>query len=95
MIQIPLSQIGNVLDFHTAVTKHRDALEAHQMGEAGKPAPAAPGIVESVIARVADKGPVAYRKPDRFVILPYQIIDDTPLTPEAQKAIETLRETIQ
>jgi hypothetical protein len=47
-----------------------------------------------VIKRVPQDGPVATRGPDRFVIQPYTIIDDTPRTPEQQRAIDTLRDTI-
>jgi hypothetical protein len=48
-----------------------------------------------VVARVPQDGPVATRGPDRFVALPYQIVDDTPKTPEQQAAIDLLRETIK
>jgi hypothetical protein len=34
-------------------------------------------------------------KPDDFIVLPFEIIDDTPKTPEQQKAIDVLRETIK
>jgi hypothetical protein len=32
--------------------------------------------------------------PDAFEILPYEILDDTPLTPEADQALRVLRETL-
>jgi hypothetical protein len=64
------------------------------MGPAGKPAPRASELIESVIATQPQDGPVATRGPDRFVALPYEIVDDSPKTPEQQKAISVLRETI-
>jgi len=51
-------------------------------------------LVEQVIARVPQDGPVATRGPDRFIALPYEIVDDTPKTAEQQTAINVLRETI-
>ena len=95
MIQIPLSIAGTQEGFATAVQAHRDALEAHLMGKPGKSAPAASSAIESVIQRRQQDGPVATRGPDQFVILPYQIYDDTPKTPEQEKAIAVLRETIK
>jgi hypothetical protein len=64
------------------------------MGKPNQPAPRATEMVESVVARIPQDGPVATRGPDRFVALPYQIIDDTPKTPEQQQALGVLRETI-
>ena len=90
MIQIPLSQSGPALDFAKAVEAHRKALETHMMGKPGKPAPIATPLIESVIQRRPQTGPVATRGPDQFVILPYEIIDDTPVSP----AVQMLRETI-
>lgn len=85
MIQfIPLSQSGPEDQFAKAVEAHRKALEAHMMGEPGKPAPRAPDVVEAVIARQPQEGPVAARGPDQFVILPYKIVDDRPVSPEVQ-----------
>ena len=94
MIRLPLSQTGPAKEFAQAVQRHIEALTAHQMGPAGKPAPRSTGLVEGIIARQSQDGPVATRGPDRFVALPYTIIDDTPKTPEQQKAIDTLRSTI-
>ena len=93
-INVPLSLSGPPDTFAKAVKEHRDALEAHLMGKPGKPAPIAPGAVAMVIKRVPQDGPVATRGPDQFVIMPYTIIDDTPFTPEQQRAIDTLRDTI-
>jgi len=93
-MQIPLSQIGSADQFASAVEAHRKALEAHRAGPAGRSAPSAPPIVEAVIARVPDIGPVDRRGPDRFEVQPYEIVDDRPVSEEAQRAIATLRETI-
>jgi len=93
-IQVPLSLSGKPDDFAKAVVAHVDALKAHVMGKPGKAAPVASPAVAAVIARQPQEGPVASRGPDKFVILPYTIIDDTPRTPEQQRAIDTLRETI-
>ena len=94
MIRLPLSQTGPADQFAKAVQAHIEALTAHRMGPAGKPAPRASELIESVIATQSQEGPVATRGPDRFVALPYEIFDDTPKTPEQQKAIGVLRETI-
>jgi hypothetical protein len=94
IVQVPLSLTGIPEVFAKAVTAYRDALEAHMMGRPGKPAPVAPSVVAMVVERQPQEGPVADRGPDRFVILPYTIIDDTPRTPEQQLAIDTLRDTI-
>jgi hypothetical protein len=94
MIQIPLSQSGPADQFAAAVQQHIDACTAHMMGKPGVPAPRSSELVERVVARVPQDGPVATRGPDRFVALPYQIVDDTPKTPEQQKALGVLRETI-
>jgi hypothetical protein len=64
------------------------------MGKPGVPAPLSSELVERVVTRVPQDGPVATRGPDRFVALPYQIVDDTVRTPEAEKALGVLRETI-
>lgn len=95
MIQILLSQIGSLDEFASAVAAHQKALITQQMGKPGKPAPVAPQWVDLVIARVPQSGPVKSRGPDQFVVQPYTIIDDRPMSPEAQQAISTLRETIQ
>jgi hypothetical protein len=94
MINIPLSQSGPADQFAQAVQQHIEACTAHQMGRPGVPAPRSSELVEAVVARVPQDGPVATRGPDKFVALPYQIVDDTPKTPEQQKAIDLLRETI-
>lgn len=95
MIQTPLSQSGPVDAFAQAVQAHRNALEAHLMGKPGRPAPAASALIESVILRQPQQGDVAKRGPDRFVILPYEIVDDTPRRADQQQAIEVLRETLK
>ena len=94
MIQIPLSQSGPPDEFAAAVQQHIEACTKHMMGAPGKAAPRSSELVESVVARVPADGSVATRGPDKFVALPYQIINDTPRTEEQQQAINTLRETI-
>lgn len=94
MIQLPLSQTGPADKFAQAVQKHIEALTAHMMGPAGKPAPRASDMVEGVIARQPQDGPVSTRGPDRFVAMPYEIVDDIPKTPEQERSISVLRETI-
>jgi len=84
MIRIPLSQSGPADAFAKAVEAHRKALETHMMGRPGKPAPAAPDVIKAVIERRPQDGDPATRGPDRFVILPYEIYDDTPVSPELQ-----------
>jgi hypothetical protein len=93
-IRLPLSQTGPADKFAAEVQKHIEALQAHMMGGPGVPAPRHSDLVEQVVARVPQDGPVATRGPDRFVARPYEIYDDTPKTPEQQKAIDTLRSTI-
>jgi hypothetical protein len=93
--KIPLSLSGPPDKFAQAVQAHIEACTAHLVGKPGKPAPRASAVVESVVARQPQDGPVATRGPDRFVALPYEIIDDMPKTPEQQKAIDTLRATIK
>jgi hypothetical protein len=94
MIRLPLSQTGQPAQFAQSVQAHIEALTAHMMGPPGKAAPRASDLIENVIARVPQDGPVATRGPDRFIALPYEVFDDTPKTPEQQKAIDTLRSTI-
>lgn len=84
MIRIPLSLAGSPEDFAKAVEAHRKACHLHMMGRPGKPAPTAPDHVKAVIARQPQEGPVATRGPDSFVILPYEIVDDRPVSPEVQ-----------
>lgn len=93
-IQVPLSLSGPPEEFAKAVQAHVEACTAHMMGRPGKAAPRASDVVEMVVKRQPQEGPVATRGPDRFVVLPYKIIDDTPRTPEQQRAIDTLRDTI-
>lgn len=94
MIQIPLSQVSSPEAFAASVQKHITDCTAHMMGKPGKPAPRASEWIEYVVTRVPQDGPVASRGPDKFIALPYTVIDDTQKTPEQQKAIDTLRETI-
>ncbi len=94
MIRIPLSQTGPADKFAQAVQAHIEALAAHRTGPEGKPAPRASELIESVIATQPQEGPVAARGPDRFVALPYEIVDDSPKSPEQEQAISVLRETI-
>lgn len=93
-INVPLSLSGPPEDFAKAVQAHVEACTAHLMGKPGKPAPIASDAVAMVIRRVPQDGPVATRGPDKFVVMPYTIIDDTPRTPEQQRAIDTLRDTL-
>jgi hypothetical protein len=94
VIDIPLSLVGSAEDFAAALEAHRAAVEAHMMGKPGVPAPRAGELVEQLVQRQADKGPVADRGPDKIVIAPYRIIDDTPVPAEVQQALDTLRKTI-
>jgi hypothetical protein len=94
MISLPLSQTGPTDKFAQAVQAHIEALAAHRTGPEGKPAPRASELIESVIATQPQDGPVATRGPDRFVALPYEIVDDTPRTPEQQTQIDILREMV-
>lgn len=93
-VQVPLSLSGPPEAYAKAVQAYVEACTAHMMGKPGKPAPQAPDVVAMVVRRVPQDGPVATRGPDRFVVLPYVVIDDTPRTPEQQRAIDTLRDTI-
>lgn len=94
MIQIPLSQSGSADQFAAAVQSHIEACTAHMMGPPGRPAPRASEWIEFVVTRQPQEGDPATRGPDRFVALPYRIVDDTPKTPEQEQAIGVLRETI-
>ncbi len=82
MITIPLSRVGSHQQFAAAVQAHRQALTDYLAGQPGLPIPIAGYDVESVIQRVPREGDPATRGPDRFVILDYEIIDDT--VPEYQ-----------
>lgn len=82
MIQIPLSRIPSPEEFAAAAEAHRAALEAHRLGPAGVPQPRCDELVEAVVERVPDPNPkVAERGPDRFVVAPYEIVDDRPNAP--------------
>jgi hypothetical protein len=107
MIEIPLSQLkalysaapnasaAEIASYLAASLKMcRSAFEAHVMGPPGRAAPIVDPLFEALIQRVPETGPVADRGPDKFVIAPYTIVDDTPLPAEAQQALAVLRETI-
>jgi hypothetical protein len=94
MIRLPLSQTGPADKFAQAVDAHIQALTSHMMGKPGKPAPRASDLIERVIMRQAQGGPVATRSPDRFMAMPYEIYDDSPQTPEQELALSVLRETV-
>ncbi len=93
VIQIPLSQAGEPAAFAASLEAHRAALEAHRTGRVGIAAPA--HAWDHLIERVPQTGPVAARGPDTFVVRAYEIVDDTPKTPEAEQALKVLRETIK
>lgn len=84
MIQIPLSQIPSRDQFAAEVASYVAALKKHQMGKPGQPAPACSSLVAQVVARQPQSGPVDKRGPDDFVVLPYTVVDDTPVSPEVQ-----------
>lgn len=92
MIQIPLSQSGPADQFTKAVQAHIEACTKHMMGRPGKPAPRAPELIEAIVARQPQDGPVATRGPDRFIALPYEIVDDTPVSPEVQILRDSIRD---
>ena len=89
-IHIPLSQVGSAESFVQAVESFWQAKLAHRF-TVDMPAPTADPLVEAVVRRVQGEP----GKPDEFVVLPFEIIDDTPRTPEQQQAIDVLRETIK
>lgn len=91
MVIVPLSVSGPPVAFAAALEAHRAALEAHRAGPAGQAAPIGHPLLDSLIQRVARGDP----EPDAFEIAPYRIEDDTPRTPEAERAIQTLRETLR
>ena len=91
MIRIPLSLSGPAEEFAAAVEAHRKACHIHMMGRTGRPAPIAPDHIKAVIYRKTQDGPVAERGPDEFVVLPYEIVDDRPVSPE----IQLLRDSVQ
>ncbi|MCD0415696.1 hypothetical protein LOC51_00580 [Rubrivivax sp. JA1024] len=91
MIQIPLSRIPSAEEFAAAAEAYRAALEVHRSGPPGVPQPRCDELVEAVIERVADPNPnVVERGPDRFVVAPYEIVDDRPK--EAPQHVPTLQE---
>lgn len=94
MIDVPLSLVGNADAFAAAIEAHRADVEAHMMGKPGVPAPVGHELIALLVQRVPDVGPVADRGPDKIIIAPYRVIDDTPVSPEAQLALDTLRATI-
>lgn len=89
-MRIPLSQVRAAgLDFAADVQAFVQAKLDHRF-TVGEPAPVAHPLVEAVVHRVPATEP---GQPDDFVA-DYEIIDDTPPPPEAQQAIQVLRETI-
>lgn len=94
-ISIPLSQSGPADAFAAALAAHCAALAAHRLGPAKVPAPTASALLDSLVERVPATGPVATRGPDTFRVRPYEIVDDTPKTPEQQHALSVLRETVK
>jgi hypothetical protein len=90
-IKIPLSQSGPPAEFARAVEDHRKALIAHMMGKPGVAPPTHNDLVNAVIERRPQTGPIDKRGPDQFVILPYEIVDDTPVSP----AVQLLRDSIR
>jgi hypothetical protein len=87
-LTLPLSRTGDPAAFAVTIEAYRAALEAQRSGKPGVVAPAS--SFDFLIARVPRGDPL----PDAFQVVPYTIVDDTPLSPEAQKAIGVLRETI-
>lgn len=101
MINVPLSVAvaiaGSSEAFAAGVETHRAAIEAHMMGTPGIAVPIAHDVIEALITRVPDTGPVADRGPDKILVCDYRIVDDTPAPPEKdeiQRALDVLRETI-
>ncbi|YBW38335.1 hypothetical protein ACMYR2_0839 [Nitrobacter sp. TKz-YC01] len=75
-IHIPLSQVGSAESFVQNVESFWQAKLAHRF-TVHMPAPTADPLVESVVRRIQGEP----GKPDDFVVLPFEIIDDTPRTP--------------
>lgn len=90
MIQLPLSQTGPAEQFAKAIEDFRRAKLEHRF-TVDEPAPTAAPLIESLVRRVN----MGEGQPDYFAVEEYEIIDDTPRTPEQQKAIDVLRETIK
>lgn len=80
-IQIPLSRVGSADAFAAAVESYRADLADHRTGAEGQPAPIAHELIDSLILRIPQAGPVESRGADRFEIAPYEIVDDTPPPP--------------
>jgi hypothetical protein len=80
-IQVRLSQFESPEAFRAALDAHRTALSDHRLGEPDQPAPIANELLDRLIQRVPEPGPVEDRGPDRFEIAPYEIVDDTPPPP--------------
>ena len=100
MIQIPLSLAvaiaGSAEAFKTALLAHRDQLEAHRNGKPGNAAPQQHDLIDLLVERIADSHPiVAERKPDRFVIADYEIVDDTPPAPTLEHRKNALLAELQ
>lgn len=81
MNQVRLSQIESPAAFAAALEAHRAALADHRIGEPDIPAPIAHELLDQLILRVPESGPVETRGPDRFEIAPYEIVDDRPPPP--------------
>jgi hypothetical protein len=91
MYEVKLSAIGCTPEkFAAALEAHRAAVESHMMGKPGIPAPVAGELVVFLVQRIPDTGPVKERGPDKIVIAPYTIVDDTPLPPGQQLSLDTL-----
>lgn len=90
MVRIPMTIAGDPENFALAVQEHVEALTNHMMGKPGMPAPRANELVELVISRQPQDGRPAERGPDRFVVLPYEIYDDRPVSEQ----VKLLRETV-
>lgn len=89
-IQIPLSRIESPAKFAAALKAHRSALAKHRKGKPNQAAPRAAvahDLIDALILRVPDSGPVEHRGPDRFEIAPYEIVDDTPTLAERKQAL--------
>jgi|GEM_PF-5367036 len=86
MTKVPLSFAGSAEAFGKRLEAHRSALESHRKGKHGRPAPLEHEIVDALILRVPDSGPVATRGPDKFVIAPYEIFDDKAAEAEQKRA---------
>jgi hypothetical protein len=80
-VQILLSQSVPADQFAAALEAHRADLAAHRLGKVGVPVPAAHPLLDGLIQCVPQTGPVHERGPDDFVIVPYEIVDDTPPPP--------------